>query len=54
MLSAFIVSQTVGAVLAAVGLDGFPNDGFVDWEGSGWGYILVAWAWAILWFVNVI
>lgn len=47
--AAFLVSQAAGTFFGAYGLNGYPNNGVFDWEGSGWGYVLVAWIWALLW-----
>jgi hypothetical protein len=46
VLIAFVVAQIIASVLGAYGLDGYTG-----FEGSGWGYVLVAWIWSIVWFV---
>ena len=43
IISAFVFAQIVASVLGAYGLNGY--EGF---HGSGWGYVLVAWIWAIM------
>jgi len=43
---AFIFAQAVASVLGAYGLNGF--HGF---SGAGWGYVLVAWVWSIIWYI---
>jgi len=46
VLCAFIVSQVLSSVIGAYGLNGF--HGF---EGCGWGYVLVAWVWSLIWYI---
>jgi H+-transporting ATPase len=51
VLGAFLFAQVVASVLGAYGLGGYPNNGVNDFGGSGWGYVLVAWIWCIIWYV---
>jgi H+-transporting ATPase len=51
VLGAFLLAQVVASVLCAYGLGGYPNNGVNDFGGSGWGYVLVAWIWCIIWYV---
>lgn len=46
VLIAFVVAQIIASVLGAYGLNGYTG-----FQGSGWGYVLVAWIWSIIWFV---
>ncbi len=48
--SAFVVAQIAATILGAYGLNGFPDDGETDFKGSGWGYVLIAWIWCIIWY----
>jgi len=50
VLCAFCIAQIAATFLGAYGLAGFPNDGFTDFNGSGWWYVLVAWIWFLIWF----
>jgi len=43
---AFVFAQVVASIIGAYGLNNF--DGF---GGAGWGYVLVAWVWACMWFL---
>jgi H+-transporting ATPase len=49
VLFAFIFAQIVASFLGAYGLGGYPNDGVTNFDGAGWGYVLVAWIWSIVW-----
>jgi len=57
MSIAFVVAQAVASVLGAYGLGGYPHDDVMpvahssNFFGSGWGYVLVAWIWCIIWFL---
>jgi len=44
--TAFFVAQAIASVIGAYGLNGW--DGF---EGAGWGYVLVAWVWSLIWYL---
>ena len=46
VIGAFVVAQIIASVLGAYGLNGYTG-----FYGSGWGYVLVAWIWSIVWFV---
>lgn len=48
VIGAFVFAQVIASVLGAYGLGGYPNNGFEDFVGSGWGYVLVAWIWSII------
>jgi len=43
---AFIVAQVVASVIGAYGLNEYNGFG-----GCGWGYVLVAWIWSIVWYI---
>jgi len=45
VVCAFVVSQVLSSVIGAYGLNGF--NGF---DGAGWGYVLVAWVWSLMWY----
>jgi H+-transporting ATPase len=46
VVGAFIFAQAIASVLGAYGLNGFNGFG-----GAGWGYVLVAWVWSIIWYI---
>ena len=46
IIIAFVIAQIIASFLGAYGLGGFDN-----FHGSGWGYVLVAWIWAIITFL---
>jgi H+-transporting ATPase len=45
VICAFIISQVISSVIGAYGMNGFN-----DFEGCGWGYVLVAWIWSAIWY----
>jgi len=45
VMIAFVISQAISSIIGAYGLNGF--HGF---EGCGWGYVLVAWIWSLMWY----
>jgi len=48
---AFCASQTASSILGAFGLTGqYPLNGVTMFGGCGWGYVLVAWIWCLIWF----
>jgi H+-transporting ATPase len=50
VIIAFCVAQTAATILCAYGLNGFPNNGLINFNGSGWWYVLVAWIYFLIWF----
>jgi hypothetical protein len=46
VIAAFVFAQIIASILGAYGLNGYAN-----FYGSGWGYVVVAWVWSIVWFV---
>jgi len=46
VMIAFVVSQAISSVLGAYGLNRWGGFG-----GAGWGWVLVAWVWSIIWFL---
>jgi len=51
VIIAFCVAQTAATILCAYGLNGFPNNGLINFNGSGWWYVLVAWIYFLIWCV---
>jgi len=47
VIAAFVVAQVIASVIGAYGL---PNQ-FENFGGCGWGYVLVAWVWCIIWYI---
>eukprot|EP01103_Thecamoeba_quadrilineata_P009773 TRINITY_DN197_c0_g1_i1.p1 TRINITY_DN197_c0_g1~~TRINITY_DN197_c0_g1_i1.p1 ORF type:complete len:887 (-),score=180.23 TRINITY_DN197_c0_g1_i1:47-2707(-) len=48
---AFIFSQTAATLIGIFGFLGYPHNGTADFEGCGWGYALLVWIWAIIWYI---
>ncbi|KAF0691293.1 hypothetical protein As57867_001762, partial [Aphanomyces stellatus] len=48
LLIAFVFAQIVASVVGAVGFNGYPSDR-VAVIGCGWGYLVIAWLWSIVW-----
>ncbi|RHY20557.1 hypothetical protein DYB32_010009, partial [Aphanomyces invadans] len=48
LLFAFVIAQVAASVIGAVGFAGYPSDR-VAVIGCGWGYLVLAWLWSILW-----
>eukprot|EP00898_Chlorokybus_atmophyticus_P009085 jgi/Chlat1/9178/Chrsp97S00713 len=51
LMGAFVIAQIVSTFIAVYGFGGYPNDGFTDFRGCGWGWALFVWIWSFLWFL---
>eukprot|EP01121_Diplochlamys_sp_Union-15-3_P021993 TRINITY_DN9227_c0_g1_i4.p1 TRINITY_DN9227_c0_g1~~TRINITY_DN9227_c0_g1_i4.p1 ORF type:complete len:1054 (+),score=237.95 TRINITY_DN9227_c0_g1_i4:87-3248(+) len=53
----FLGAQTVASFLGAYGLGGYPyaydddRSNSPDWEGAGWGYVVLTWIWCMIWYL---
>jgi hypothetical protein len=48
---AFVVAQVVATVVGAIGFGSYPKDPRTLFKGCGWGYALLAWVWALIWYL---
>jgi len=51
LMCAFVVSQVAATLIGAFGFNGYPSNGTQNFNGCGWGYVLLIWIWSALWFL---
>mmetsp|Transcript_15245 Transcript_15245/g.38765 ORF Transcript_15245/g.38765 Transcript_15245/m.38765 type:complete len:955 (-) Transcript_15245:84-2948(-) len=43
VMMAFVVAQTIASIIAALGFNGYPDNGSSDFYGCGWAWVLAVW-----------